>query len=108
MSTKINQLQLLQQNLQNVLLQKQQFESQLAEIDSALNELQTTEKAYKVLGHIMVASSKESLTKDLNDKKEVLLIRIKNFDKQEDSIKKNIESLQQEVVAELKNKENKK
>ncbi|MBI2662812.1 prefoldin subunit beta [Candidatus Woesearchaeota archaeon] len=108
MSAKINQLQLLQQNLQNILLQKQQFESQLSELDSALHELKTTDKAYKVLGHIMVASSPELLAKDLDEKKEVLQIRIKNFDRQEESIKKNIESLQQEVVAELENNKHKK
>ena len=38
-SEKINQLQLLQQNLQNLSSQKQQFQSQLLELDSALTEL---------------------------------------------------------------------
>lgn len=102
MSTKINQLQILQQNLQNISLQKQQIESQFTELESALTELQTTEKAYKVLGRIMVAASKDSLIQELTSKKEITQIRIKNFEKQEESIKRNIESTQQEVVAELK------
>ncbi len=66
---KINQLQLLQQNLQNLELQKQQFQNQLVEIDSALTELKSTEKAYKIVGKIMLAASREELSKDLSEKK---------------------------------------
>lgn len=101
-STKINQLQLLQQNLQNLVMQKQQVQNQLLEIDSALSELGTTDKAYKIVGKIMLASSKENLIKDLNEKKEVFEIRIKNFKEQENSLQKNIEEVQKEVMEELK------
>ena len=54
----ITQLQLIQQNLQNTLLQKQQLQKQLTEIDSALKELETSPTAYKIIGNIMVASKK--------------------------------------------------
>lgn len=101
-STKVQQLQLLQQNLQNVQVQKQQIESQLAELDSALEELSTTEIAYKIVGKIMISSSKEKLVKELEEKKDVFNIRIKNFNQQEDKLRQNLEDLQQEVVKELK------
>jgi len=101
-STKVNQLQLLQQNLQNILIQKQQFESQLIEVNSALVELENTDKAYKILGKIMVSTKKEDLSKDLNDKKEIFDLRIKNLIKQEESIKKNIQEVQKEVLPEAK------
>jgi chaperonin cofactor prefoldin len=58
------QLQIAQQNLQNILLQKQQFQMQLNEFTSALSELKTTEKAYHIVGNLMVASKKEDLEKD--------------------------------------------
>ena len=101
-STKVNQLQLLQQNLQNILIQKQQFESQLIEVNSALVELENTDKAYKILGKIMVSTKKEDLSKDLNDKKEIYDLRIKHLIKQEESIKKNIQEVQKEVLPEAK------
>ncbi len=101
-SNKINQLQLLQQNLQNLVLQKQQVQNQLLEFESALTELKTTDKAYKIVGKIMLASSKENLIKDLNEKKEVSEIRIKNFKEQELSLQKNIENVQKEVMEEMK------
>ena len=103
-SAKINQLQLLQQNLQNVLNQKQQLESQLIELDSALTEVKTTEKAYKIIGKIMVACPTEKLAKDLQEKKEVIEIRFKNFAKQEERLKAGLEEAQQEVMQELKQK----
>ncbi len=103
-SAKINQLQLLQQNLQNVLGQKQQLESQLVELDSALSEIKTTEKAYRIIGKIMVATPREQLHKELQEKKEVLEIRLKNFSTQEERLKASLEEAQQEVLQELKQK----
>jgi prefoldin beta subunit len=104
-SPKIEQLQLQQQNLQSILMQKQQIESQLIEINSAINELGNTDKSYKIIGRIMIASNKETLNKELNEKKEVINLRLKNISEQEEKINRNIESLQKEVVESLKNKE---
>lgn len=100
-STKINQLQLLQQNLQNIAAQKQQYESQLVEIESALTELSTTEKAYKIVGKLMLAGSREKLTRELSEKKEVVELRLRHFTKQEDKIKQSLEEAQQQVLAEM-------
>ena len=105
-STKVQQLQLTQQNLQNILTQKQQIESQLAEFDSALTELKNTENAFKILGKIMVATSKDKLNNDLKEKKEVLTVRLENFTKQEKTLQNSIEELQKEVVEELKKEKN--
>lgn len=100
-SSKVSQLQLLQQNLQNILLQKQQLQSQQAEMDSALEGLENTEKAYKIVGHIMIASSTEKLSRDLQEKKETLSLRLKNFIIQEEKLKKSMEEVQKEAVKEL-------
>ena len=101
MSQKIQQLQSMQQNLQNIVMQKQQVESQLVELNSALQEISTTQQAYKIVGKIMVASSKEQLQKDLEEQKEIADIRLKSLLKQEESFKNSMEDLQQEVVKEL-------
>ena len=101
-STKINQLQLLQQNLQNLVMQKQQVQTQLLEVESALNELRSTDKAYKIVGKIMLASSKEDLIKETENKKEISEVRIKNFKEQEIALQKNIDDVQKEVMEEMK------
>ena len=65
---KIGQLQMFEQSMQNFLGQKQQFQVQLVEIESALGELENTDKAYKIVGSIMVESDKNELKTDLQSK----------------------------------------
>lgn len=101
-SDKISQLQLLQQNLQNLFLQKQQIQNQSLEIESALIELKSTDKAYKIIGNLMVSSPQDTLLKELTGKKELLDMRLKNITKQEEKLKDNYEQLQQEVVGGMK------
>jgi prefoldin beta subunit len=99
---KIGRMQLLEQNMQNMMMQKQQFQSQLIEVTSALEELETTEKAYKIVGNIMVLSKKDDLKKDLESKKEMVELRIKSIEKQESELKEKAKGLQQEVLKEMK------
>ena len=98
----INQLQLFEQSLQNLLMQKQQFQLQLAEIDSALKELETTDEAYKIVGNIMALTKKEELKKDLKEKKEVVELRVKTMEKQETQIKEKASKLQEEILKTMK------
>ena len=46
---KLSQLQMLEQSMQNLLMQKQQFQVQQVEIESALNELENVDEAYKII-----------------------------------------------------------
>ncbi len=98
---KIQDLQMLEQNLQNFLMQKQNFQMQMIEIDSALEELAKTDKAYKIVGNLMVASDKQELEKDLHSKKELVELRIKSIEKQEKSIKERASKLQKEVLGNM-------
>ncbi|HLC82081.1 MAG TPA: prefoldin subunit [Candidatus Nanoarchaeia archaeon] len=97
-SDKVSQLQLTQQNLHSVAAQKQQLESQLAELSSALKEIYTAKESFKIIGQIMVSADKNVLQKELEQKKEIVAIRLKNFTKQEELLTKTIEGLQQEVL----------
>jgi len=101
----ISQLQIMEQAFQNLSLQKQNFQMQLIEIESALEELEKTEKAYKIVGNIMVASDKEALKSELESKKETLNIRIKNLEKQEKDFKEKSSSLQKQILEKLGKKE---
>ncbi len=100
----INQLQLLEQGLQTFLVQKQQFQTQLIEVESALKELETAKESYKIIGNIMVQADKENLKKELESKKEMLNIRIKTLEKQEKQIKEKSNKIQSEVVEKIKDK----
>lgn len=99
---KIEQLQSMESNLQQLLAKKQQFQSQVIEIDSAVAELEKTEQAYKIIGNIMVATNKDELTKDLGQKKEMLNLRVQTVEKQERKLQEQADSLQKEVLAGMK------
>ena len=99
---KIGQLQMFEQSLQSFLGQKQQFQMQLVEVESALNELDNTEKAYKIVGNIMVESDKNELKADLQSKKEVLELRIKTMEKQESQVREKASKLQSEILKKIK------
>lgn len=106
MEEKIGKLQLFEQNLQQLGLQRQQFQAQLIELDSALKELASTKKAYKIIGSIMVASDKDGLEKELKDKKEMFGIRISSVEKQEQQLGERAQALRNEIVAGLKKNKN--
>ncbi|MBW2996362.1 prefoldin subunit beta [Candidatus Woesearchaeota archaeon] len=99
---KIQQLQMIEQGMQNFLMQKQQVQAQLIEIESALKELEKTDEAFKIVGNVMVKSSKEDLKKDLASKKEILDLRIKTLEKQEKDMKDKASAMQSEVMEKLK------
>lgn len=100
----VRQLQLVQQNLQTIISQKQQIEDQLMELNSALAELQKTEKAYRILSGIMLAASARELQEELTEKKERASLRLKNFSRQEGNLRQTMEGLQKKMVEELKEK----
>lgn len=102
--SKVNQLQLLQQNLQNISLQKQQIEIQFNELASALGELETSSKAYKIVGKIMISSDKDKLQKELSEKKDFLEVRLQSYAKQEERLKKDFEKAQKEALEEIQDK----
>lgn len=99
---KIGQLQLLEQSLQSFLVQKQQFQMQLSEVTSALENLKDSKKTYKIIANIMIDAKKEDLEKELKQKKEMLEIRLKNIEKQEESIREKSQKLQKEVLSSMK------
>lgn len=98
MSDELQRLQMLDHNVQQMTAQKQQFQSQLFEVENALKELETAPTAYKIIGNIMVSVSKDSLKKELNDKKELLDLRVKSIEKQEKQLKDKVKQLQQDVL----------
>jgi len=101
----IAQMQLIQQNLQNILLQKQQFQMQLNEIDSALSELKETSQAYKIVGNLMIAGKKEDLEKDLQSKKQTIELRLKSLETQEGKFQDKLKEAQKGVSDKTKKEE---
>jgi len=95
-------LQMIEQNVQNISVQKQQFQAQLFEIESALKEIATSTVAYKIVGGIMIGTEKDALQKEMQNKRELVELRVETLEKQEKQLKEKAKNLQKEVLAGVK------
>jgi prefoldin beta subunit len=98
-------LEQLQQNLQAVQMQKQQVEAELSETDRALEELKSAkddEQIYKYAGNLLIKVTKEAITKDLQERKEISNTRTLVLGKQETRFKESLKDLQTKIDDMLK------
>jgi prefoldin beta subunit len=104
---KIQEMQILEQRLQNTILQKQAFQMELAETDSALKEIEKAgEEIFKIIGQLMIKTEKAKIKEELAEKQKILELRIKAFDKQEKLMGGQLEKLRDEVTSSLKDNKN--
>jgi len=98
-NNKIQEMQFLEQNLQNLIFQKQAFQMELSETNSALKEIGNTgEEIFKIIGQLMIKVDKLNIKKELEDKKKVLDLRVNAIEKQETSLTGQLERLREEVA----------
>jgi prefoldin beta subunit len=98
-------LQQLQQTLQGVLTQKQQLELELNEVEQALSELEKLTDAaviYKSIGSLLVKSKKTKVTTELNERKELLNMRINVLGKQDERLRTQVKDLQEKLQRDLR------
>lgn len=99
----IQELQLLEQNLQNFLLQKQAFMLEKNETENALEEIKKTDgDVYKIIGQVMLKSKKAAVEKELQHKKDIIELRVKAIERQEEQIKEQLIKKREEVMKKLK------
>ncbi len=89
----LQEMQMLDQNLHNILLQKQAFQMELSETKSALVEIEKSNEIFKLVGELMIKTNKEKVREELLSKEKILNMRVKSIEKQEDSLAKRLEEL---------------
>ncbi len=97
----------VQQNLQAVLMQRQQVELELTESEKALEELAKatdSEGIYKFAGNLLVKVQKDAIVKELNEKKELANTRKMVLAKQESRFRENLKDLQAKIDDAVKGK----
>ena len=98
----------VQQNLQAVLIQKQQVEMELGETEKALTELAKaadSEDIYKFAGNLLVKVAKNDIVKELTEKKELENTRKMVLAKQEGRFRENLKDLQAKIDDAVKGKQ---
>jgi prefoldin beta subunit len=96
----VSRLQQLQQNLQAIMMQKQQLEVEMAETDRALQELKKAspdDAIYKNAGSVLIKAKKEDVLKELEEKKELANTRVMVLGKQETRVKENLKEVENKI-----------
>ena len=104
---KLAQFQTIQEQMQLLGMQKQQLLVQSTDIESALTELgklKKGEKVYRIVGPLLVETTKDESEKALTDDKEVNSTRMKVLDKQEKKLSEKFNELRGDIQGMLKPK----
>ena len=95
-----------QQNLQSILMQKQQLESEKLETQRALEELKKAsddESVFKHAGTIMIKSNKKILLEELEEQMELAKTKASLLAKQEERLKITLKEQETKIQEMLKN-----
>ena len=85
--------------------QKQIVQVELQEIQNALGELdRTKDDVYRILSGIMIRTEKNTLKKELEDKKKLAELRISSIEKQEKSIEEKTTKLKEKISSVMNKK----
>jgi len=100
---KIQELQAMEQNLQQFLMQKQAFSMELDETNLCLEELKVSKgDLFKIIGgRLVIKTTKEEQEKELSHKKDLITLRVKTMEKQEEEFMKKVEELRQEIIKKI-------
>lgn len=95
----INQYQFLQQQLQAILMQKEDSKLELMENEKALEEIKKSnvKEIYKIVGQIMIKKDVEEAKKEIEEKISDLEIRLSAFEKTEQKINEKLKELEPKI-----------
>lgn len=99
----IQEIQILEHNFEQLMQQKHMFNMEISETDLALKELESASgDVFKLVGsQVIIKTTKEKLSSDLNHKKELLNLRMKTMDSQEKEFADRIEELRQQIMKKI-------
>lgn len=105
---KIQEAQMLEQGFQQVMQQKQALNYELNETDFSLKELDSSDgEVFKIVGsQVIIKSTKEKLTKEMTDKKQLIESRLKTIDEQEKEVSEKLNVLREEIMQKISGSEN--
>ena len=99
-------LQQTQQNLQSIMMQKQQLESEKLETEKALEELKKAsddESVFKHAGTIMIKSNKKDLIEELEEQVELAKTKASLLVKQEERLKTTLKEQETKIQEMIQN-----
>ena len=93
----------LEKQLEVILIQKNQLRIQINESKNALDELKHAhEDVYRSVGSLMIKTTKEEAEKELKDKKELMEVKLKALEKEEEKLRDVVGGLQKKLQEQMK------
>lgn len=95
----LGQFQNYRQQLQAIMMQKENLKLQSLEAEKALEELEESEEkqAYKITGPIMIRKKSSDLKEELKERKENFNLRVKTLEKTEERITKKLKKMEPQI-----------
>ncbi|MEK6918988.1 MAG: prefoldin subunit beta [Nanoarchaeota archaeon] len=98
-SESLAEIQMLEQNLHSISMQKQAFDFELSESEHALEELENSDgEVFKIIGSVMIKSDKDSIKTEIEKKVKLLNLRLKAMDSQEKQLSERAEKIREEFT----------
>ncbi len=96
----LKEMQGIQQNLQVLLMQKQNISVQMSEIKNALEEVTKAENTelFEIVGTVMLKKTKDELKLSLEEKKDILDLRLTTLEKQIKRFTEDSKDIQKKIV----------
>lgn len=95
----MQEMQMLEQNLQNILMQKQAFQMEFSETQASLKEIKESKgDVFKIVGQLMIKTDKDKMEKELVDKEKMIDLRIKTMEKQEETFSEQLTKLRDQFL----------
>jgi prefoldin beta subunit len=105
---KLEEMQLIDQTLQQILLQKHAFQMELSETNTALSEIENAnDEVYKIVGQLMIRGEKSKIKDELLNKQKIIDLRLKSLEKQESSLTEKLEKIRDELMGSKESKKHK-
>lgn len=100
---KIQELQMMEQNFQQLLMQKNSFSMEANKADFIIAEVEKTNgELSRIIGdQVIIKSTKEEILEDMKKKKELIALRMESIDKQEKQFSETIETIREEIMKKI-------
>ncbi len=86
------------QQLQELIAQKQSFEMHKQEIEEAMKEIENKEEVYKELAGVLIKTDKKNIQQELEEEKEMISVRREQIENREKQLKTELEDDQKKLM----------
>lgn len=99
----IQNLQILEQNFQQLLMQKNAFSMEANETDYIIKEVEKSSgEVSRIIGsQVVIKTTKEKILEDMKNKQKLISTRMKQLDEQEKKFSEQIESLREKIMKKI-------